>query len=120
MSCTALGNVLAETGREPVLLHSIEERVVQDINENHINTRYFPTLRLHPGLKATTDDRLLGNCRTIFLAIPSVAMNAHLRQLKPHLSPDALLVNLAKGFGNGSRTILECLKAEHPNPVCTL
>jgi glycerol-3-phosphate dehydrogenase (NAD(P)+) len=117
---TALGNILAETGREPILLHSIEEQVVRDINLTHINSKYFPTLRLNPALHATTDNHLLEHCEIIFLAIPSVIMIDYLRSIRAHLPSDALFVNLAKGFGSGHQTILECLKAEFPNPVCTM
>lgn len=117
---TALGNILAETGREEILLHSIEDRVVDDINRTHINSKYFPTLRLHEGLNASTDDTLLENCRIIFLAIPSVAMVGYLKKIRHHLPPEAILVNLAKGFGYGNMTILECLFEEFPNPVCTM
>jgi glycerol-3-phosphate dehydrogenase (NAD(P)+) len=117
---TALGNILAEAGRETILLHYIESQVVDDINNAHINSKYFPTLHLHPALVATTDDRHLAACSIIFLAIPSVIMIDYLKQLQAHLPPDAILVNLAKGFGSGNKTIIECLNGEFPNPVCTM
>ena len=56
---TALGNILAEAGLESILLLSIEHQVVENINHTHINSKYFPTLHLHPGLVATTDERML-------------------------------------------------------------
>jgi glycerol-3-phosphate dehydrogenase (NAD(P)+) len=34
--------------------------------------------------------------------------------------PESILVNLAKGFGNERRTIVECLQRRLPNPVCTM
>jgi len=117
---TALGNILAETGREEILLHSIESQIVDDINSIHINSKYFPTLHLHPGLRATMNDRSLEDGSIIFLAIPSVIMIDYLKKIRPHLPPGAILVNLAKGFGSGNRTIIECLKEEFPNPVCTM
>jgi glycerol-3-phosphate dehydrogenase (NAD(P)+) len=117
---TALGNILAEAGREKILLHSIESQTVEDINSININTKYFPTLHLNPGLHATTDNRLLEQAKIIFLAIPSVAMIDYLKSIREHLSPDVVLVNLAKGFGTGNMTIPECLKEEFPNPVCTM
>ena len=117
---TALGNILAMTGKETVLLHSIETQVVDSINRDHINSKYFPTLHLAPGLRATLDDSLLGHCDIIFLAIPSVIMIGYLKTIHRHIPSDALFVNLAKGFGYGSKTIIECLKEEFPNPVCTM
>ncbi|MFZ4520753.1 MAG: NAD(P)H-dependent glycerol-3-phosphate dehydrogenase [Bacteroidales bacterium] len=117
---TALGNILAEAGREKILLHSIEGQVVEDINRTHINTKYFPTLHLHPALYATTDDAMLESCNLIFLGIPSVIMVDYLKKIQKHLPPAALMVNLAKGFGQGNKTIPEYLMEEFPNPVCTL
>lgn len=117
---TALGNVLAEAGRHNILLHSIEPQVVEDINRLHINSKYFPTLHLHPDLYATSDERMLDQCKFIFLAIPSVVMIEYLKKIRQHFHPDAILINLAKGFGVGDQTIPECLKAEFPHAVCTM
>lgn len=117
---TALGNVIAEAGRHPVLLHTIEPQIAADINSTRINTRYFPALRLADKLSATTNNSDLRNCRVIFLAIPSVVMIDHLRTLSHDIPEDALLINLAKGFGNTGQTIADCLKNNFANPVCTL
>ncbi len=117
---TALGNILAETGKEAILLHSIETQVVDDINHLRINSKYFPTLRLNQGLHATTDDKMLEKARVLFLAIPSVVMIDYLKTIRDHLSSELLFVNLAKGFGRGNQTIVECLRQEFPNPVCTM
>ena len=117
---TALGNILASKGKEPVLLHSVETNVVESINRDHINAKYFPTLLLHPGLSATTDNSRLEHCDTIFLAIPSVVVIGYLKTISGHLPVAARFVNLAKGFGFGNRTIIECLEEEFPNPLCTM
>lgn len=117
---TALGNVLAEAGREDILLHSIEPGVVEAINSTHINSKYFPTLHLHGNLKATTDETRLGRYGVVFLAIPSVGMVPFMEKTGRHLRPDAILVNLAKGFGSGNKLIPECLAEILPNPVCTM
>lgn len=117
---TALGNILAENGSGDILLHSVEPGIVRAINETHINSKYFPTLRLHPAVRATGDDDQLGNAGIIFLAIPSVVMTDYLLSIRRHIPPGAILVNLAKGFGSGHKTIVECLRESFPNPVCTL
>ena len=117
---TALGNILAETERENILLHSIEPDTVTDINLNHLNSRYFPTIRLHKGLHATTDNQLLEHSEIIFLAVPSVVMIDYLKTIRTHLPPEAHFINLAKGFGYGSKTIIECLLEILPNRVSAL
>lgn len=117
---TALGNVLAESGKAPVLLHSIDRQIVDDINNSHINTKSFPALKLHERLHATTDDRYLESGEIIFLAIPSVVMIDYIAQIHRFIPEKALFVNLAKGFGCGNNTIVQCLQDQFPNPACTM
>ncbi len=117
---TALGNILSENSSGEILLVSVEEKVVNSINEQHINAKYFPGHHLHADLKATTDVRLLAGSSVIFLAIPSVAMLDYLKSIRANIPPDSILVNLAKGFGCGENTIVDCLKKGFSNPVCTL
>ncbi|MCX6250431.1 MAG: glycerol-3-phosphate dehydrogenase [Bacteroidetes bacterium] len=117
---TALGDLLSEKINCRVTLHSIEQEVVDSINLNGINNKYFPMNHLHPGLKATTDDHVLSASDIIFLAIPSGILMDYLESLKAFIHPEAILINLAKGFGFQNKTITECLKADFPNPVCSL
>ena len=117
---TALGNIITETGRSDVILHSIEPGVVDTINNTSINNKYFPTIRLDPILKATTENGVLSLADVIFLAIPSVILIDYLTGIQKDINPDAILVNLAKGFGNGHKTIIQCLKEQFSNPVCTM
>ena len=117
---TALGNVIAETEIHQVKLVSIEEKVVISINSEGINTKYFPTLNLHPSLKATTDTKSLLDSDIIFLAIPSVVLIDYLTSIHSAIPPSAILVNLAKGFGSENKTIIHCLKESFPNPLCSM
>jgi glycerol-3-phosphate dehydrogenase (NAD(P)+) len=117
---TALGNVIAETEIHRVKLVSIEEKVVISINSEGINTKYFPTLHLHPSLKATADTKSLRDSDIIFLAIPSVVLIDYLASIHSAIPPSAILVNLAKGFGSEHKTIIQCLKESFPNPLCSM
>ncbi len=117
---TAMGNILAETSGEKILLHSIEPDTINDINELHVNTRYFPAIRLHDNLTATPDPAMLRHAGILFLAVPSVAVVSHLESLRGNFPEEAILVNLAKGFGSGHHTIIDCLEERFPNPVFTL
>jgi glycerol-3-phosphate dehydrogenase (NAD(P)+) len=117
---TALGNIIAETGKSDVVLHSVESDVVDTINSSGINIKYFPAIRLDQRLKATSEDKLLSDADIIFLAIPSVVLIEYLESIRRHLNPEAILVNLAKGFGSGHKTIIQFLQGQFPNPVCTL
>jgi len=117
---TAIGNILAENGSGGIMLHSIEEAVVKSINDKRVNNRYFPGFHLHPELKATLDTRLLGGSSIIFLAIPSVSLMGYLQSIREHIPGNAILINLAKGFGSRDKTIVECLHEHFGNPVFTL
>jgi glycerol-3-phosphate dehydrogenase (NAD(P)+) len=117
---TALGNILSENGCGEVMLLSVEENVVSSINEQHINARYFPGYHLHHELRATTDISQLKDSSLIFLAIPSVVLLDYLKSIRLNIPADAILVNLAKGFGCGELTVVECLKQNFSNQVCTL
>lgn len=117
---TALGNVLAEKTNNHVILHSIEKETVDSINTTGINVRYFPMNHLNPSLKATYDDHVFQSSDIIFLAIPSVILIDYVKSIKSFINPRAVLINLAKGFGRENNTIVECLKQDLPNPVCSL
>jgi glycerol-3-phosphate dehydrogenase (NAD(P)+) len=117
---TALGNILSESLDEPVLLHSIDGEIVNDINKTNINSRVFPATRLYQKLHATTNNAYLENSEFIFLAVPSVILVNYLIGIRQHIPDSANLINLAKGFGIGSRTVPDCLVEIMPNPVFTL
>jgi glycerol-3-phosphate dehydrogenase (NAD(P)+) len=117
---TALGNSLARTGSNHVTLISIEREVVNSINEEHINRKYFPGIELQKNLAASTDTSLLEGAEMIFLAIPSVETVNYLRNHRKHIPGGAIIVNLAKGFGENQCMIIDCLKESFPNPVCPM
>lgn len=117
---TSLGNSLAVRSDLNVSLLSIEQDVVASITASHINLKYFPNIRLTPSLKATSDSEILKSADVIFIAIPSVAVVDYIKSIKPLLSSDAILVNLAKGFGCRKQIISSCLAGHVSNPVCAL
>jgi glycerol-3-phosphate dehydrogenase (NAD(P)+) len=117
---TALGNILAAKPSLAVTLHSIEHDIVDEITQKHINSRYFPTLRLNERLAATSGNSVLESAGLIFLAIPSVVLVDYMETIRSSIKPETLLVNLSKGFGCGNRTVCECIEEKFPNPVCTL
>ncbi|HPR58366.1 MAG TPA: 2-dehydropantoate 2-reductase N-terminal domain-containing protein [Bacteroidales bacterium] len=115
---TAMGNVLSRKDNMDVTLITIEKEVADAINTEHINRKYFPNLSLEQNLKASTDFSLLAQESLVFIAIPSVvAVNFLTNQI---IHPKSIIVNLAKGFGNGHQTIVELLTRQLPNPVCAL
>ncbi len=117
---TALGNILAANSGMRVWLLSIEDEVIASINNRHINSSYFPKIRLNPALKATADKQLLSQADVIFLGIPSTAIVAYLEENKKYLHAQTLIINLAKGFGPGRRLITEAIAGFLPNPLAVM
>ena len=117
---TALSNILVAKNNIELTLLSIEKEVVESINNLHYNKYYFPNIRLHDRLQATLDKSVLSTADVIFLAIPSSAVVAYVKENNAIINPNAILVNLAKGFGNNHKTIIEYLQDISNNEVVTL
>ncbi len=117
---TALGNSLAVRSDLNVTLLSIEKDVVESIASLHINKKYFPNIRLDQALHATSDQDILRDAGLVFIALPSVAVVEYIQSIAKVLPENAILVNLAKGFGCKEQIISKCLEEYLPNPVCAL
>ena len=117
---TAIGNVLAEKEKYDIQLLSIEQDVIKSINRAHVNVKYFPNIRLHPALQASADMNVLKNANIIFLGIPSNVIINYISKNKKYINKDAIIVNLAKGFGKEHRTIPESISKIIDNPVVSM
>jgi glycerol-3-phosphate dehydrogenase (NAD(P)+) len=115
---TALGNVLAQKPELDVTMITVEAEVAESVNNEHVNPKYFPNIKLNANLKASTDFSLLIEEAFVFIAIPSVITVDFISNQLIH--KNSILINLAKGFGNERRTIVECLHQKISNPVCTM
>ncbi len=116
---TALGNTLAKKKENKVTLLSIEEDVVDSINNKRINYKYFPNIKLSKFLKATDDRNILKESTIIFLAIPSIVTVDYVIKNIEFLNKDAILLNMAKGFSIDQKTITESLCKKISNPICS-
>ena len=74
---TAIGHILAIKNEHQIQLLSIEEDVIESINNNRINNKYFPNVKLRKTLKATSDKNILKDAYLIFLAIPSSSIKTN-------------------------------------------
>lgn len=117
---TSLGNALSVRSDLKVTLLTIEEDVVESICSSRINKKYFPNILLNQDLHATSDTSVLAGADLIFIALPSTAIVDYMTSVRHLISPKAVLINLAKGFGCNDMIISECLSQHLPNPVCAL
>lgn len=98
---TALAQVLADN-HEDVIVYGVMEDEVNDINNNHKNSKFFPEVELNPDLKATQDLDVLKDADVVVLAVPTTAIESVSRQAAEKLEKKAIIVNLAKGFNPGT------------------
>lgn len=117
---TAMANVMVKDDKINVTMLSIEKDVVESIKQQHINLKYFPNFKLSKRLKATMSALVLKTAHVIFLAIPSVSVVPYMKKHIRYINPNALIVNLAKGFGEDMRIIPECLREMMPNTMTTM
>ena len=114
---TSMGNVISRKGEYEVTLLSVEPDVAKSINEEHINPKYFPNIQLHPSLTCTMDRAVLKESDIIFFGIPSNIVVSYARENHDLFNPEALIVNLAKGFGADHKTIPQGLGKILENPI---
>ncbi len=118
---TALGNAISYNNGINIQLLTIEQEVADHINRYHKNHLYFPYIDLNPKLRASLDPGILKEASFIFLAIPSSVTISYLNEIRQYIPANSILINLAKGFGNGSKnTIAELLKENFSNDTGSL
>ena len=94
---TAISQRLAENS-DKVILFARKSEVCQDINQNRINSQYYPNQILNEKIISTTNINDLKNCKIIFLAIPSSSFRNILSNLQKIINSDTILVTTAKGI----------------------
>lgn len=95
---TAIGNLMAQNGYG-VLGWEHDPAVIEEINSQHKNSKFLPGIDLNSHLVATADlSTVLQRCNILFIALPSVFIQATLEPVREQVSEDMLLVNMAKGI----------------------
>ena len=106
---TALSNSLSFNENNKVVLLARKSSVVDSLNTFKINCKYYPYIKLNDRIRATVDKNVLRKSDIIFLAIPSNAILRFVLENKEYFSPQSLIVNLAKGLSDDSRTLVEAI-----------
>lgn len=104
---TALAERFSWNLHNTVLLYNRDQKVVDDINENHRNSKYFPAHVLSTAIRATTDPGIFAYSDVILLVIPSKAIVPFAEQVKPIVKGDPLVINFAKGMSDDGAFITE-------------
>lgn len=117
---TALGNALALNKDITVKLLTIEKEVCDSINNQRVNIVYFPNAYLRKNLQATMDPHILKRAWIIILAVPSGVCISYIEKLRSYINPRTVIINTAKGLGEGNEIISEYIETHFLNPVCAL
>lgn len=121
---TALAQVLQDNDQN-VLLYGIEQSEVDDINQNHRNSKYFDEVSLNPELKTTMDIQVVEDADVVLLAVPTIAIESICQQIDTILTKKVIIVNVSKGFHpetneRMSEVIRRCISKEHLSSVVSL
>ena len=105
---TAMAERLAWNKNNNVVIHSIEEDVVESINSINKNLKYFPTRFLNNRIKATSDYSIFEQADQIFLIIPSKAIVSFSQTIRAHIKDrEPLIINMSKGMSESGAFLTE-------------
>ncbi|MCQ2799136.1 MAG: NAD(P)-dependent glycerol-3-phosphate dehydrogenase [Bacilli bacterium] len=109
---SALANVVAANEKE-VVVYGIVKEEIDDINNNHKNSKYFGDVLLDSRIKATMDiEEAVKGSDIVVIAVPSVAMRSVMNQIKPLVTKDTIILNVAKGFEKETKmTMMEYISS---------
>ncbi len=111
---TAVAAIVATNA--PTVLWARRVELAESITSAHENPDYLAGIRLPDALTATAD--LAAACRgadIVVFAVPSHGLRAVLAEARPHITPSAPIVSLAKGIEQGTlRRMTEVIAEELP------
>ena len=86
------------------VLWARDAQIVDEINQDHTNTRYLPDATLHPKLTATTALNVaVEHADAVLIAVPSSHFREVLMNALPDMPQDIPVISLSKGLEKGSR-----------------
>lgn len=95
---STMAQVLSDAGNH-VLIWGRDQKVVDEINENHTNSKYLDKNILPTGLRATTDLAEAFDYSSIYvLAVPAQTLRENLKSWKPLAVQNALYISTLKGI----------------------
>ncbi|AGM25905.1 NAD(P)H-dependent glycerol-3-phosphate dehydrogenase [Spiroplasma syrphidicola EA-1] len=103
---TVLANVLTDNDHH-VTMFGIEEEQVNDINNNHLNSRFFRDVKINSTIKATTSfSAAVENADYIILGIPVIAIKTIIAKINEVVKHPVVIINVAKGLDWDTHEVL--------------
>ena len=95
---TALSQV-ASTNIKEVLIYVRDKEVVESINNNSINKKYFPEVKLNKNIKATNEiDDVIEFANDIIVSVPTSATRTIMEKISSKLTQEHTIISTAKGL----------------------
>ena len=111
---TALAQLMSK--KNNVLMWVKEKSVKVDINQNHLNKKYLPGLKLNKNILSTNNLEDLKNSEIIFLTIPVQYMSSILKKIRKIVKSNVIFVCCSKGIEmNNLRLPSEIVSSYFPN-----
>ncbi|WP_458525449.1 NAD(P)H-dependent glycerol-3-phosphate dehydrogenase [Onishia taeanensis] len=110
---TALASIAADNGAR-VHQWLRDTALADEINRDHRNSHYLPEYAINPAVTASTDMQdVLTGAALVLVAIPSTAFRSVVRQARPWLSAEQILVSTTKGIQeDGFKLMSQILEEE--------
>lgn len=113
---SVLASMLADNGNN-VSIYGRNDKVVQEINQNHTNLHYMKDWKLNENVKATTDlKEALNEAEIVLFVIPTSAVRSVAKKVRTVLNEiqtKPYLVSATKGIEPGSKKlVLQILREE--------
>ena len=101
----------------PTTLWARRAEAVQEINEQHTNSRYLPDAELPRSLRATDSiEEAVRDADVLVMGVPSQSVRSTLTEVKKFLRPWVPIVSLAKGLEQDSHLrMTEVIQQEVPD-----
>ncbi len=110
---TAIANISASNGFETTLWLRDQERA-DEINQQHVNTKYLPDSRLVDSLVATVDiSAAIHNADLVFVSVPSKSFRKVVQEAKEFRKEGQYWISTTKGIEESSFSLMsEILTSE--------
>ncbi|MDD7306355.1 MAG: NAD(P)-dependent glycerol-3-phosphate dehydrogenase [Peptoniphilaceae bacterium] len=93
---SAIANLLAD--KNDILIYARNIDDVNNINNYHINKKYFPDKKLPANIRATNNIEELFDNKYVINAIPTQAVRSVLLKAKDFINNNHIIINLSKGL----------------------
>ena len=109
---TVIANIIAHNSHKTQLWMRDREQV-DLLNKLHENTTYLPGYKIHEDVVATDDlAAAVSDVDLIFVAVPSSSFRAVVKQMKPLIHKEVILVSLTKGIEAETFALMSQILAE--------